>query len=908
MRVAWLGPTVPGALLMLGAPAIRPTWLAPGAPGTVLRTEPGGSLGWVVPSAAALPITTPGDLIVGDASGSAARLARGETGQSLRVEPTGLLDWYTPPANPMIGAGDLIVGLAGGVPDRLAPGASSQVLTVVGTAPTWVTPPAPGMPNPMSQAGDLILGGGGGTPTRLGIGPDGYVLTLLGGMPAWRAPSGGTGGGGTMDNPMTAVGDLIVGSTAGDPVRLPIGTADQILSVNATGQPIWRTLTASEVLSGEWTWLATPTAGPPIAEGQIAFDNIATPTTVVAAVINGTGVDTSQVFLALQDGDSIYIQDQSNSTRWRRLRVTGIATVGSGAAVIPVVEYGATQGADFTDAETVQVAIGLTTSAGSALSNPMTTLGDLIVGAASGVPGRLGVGTNGQVLTLASGVPGWQAPIGFANPMVAAGDLIVGASGGLAGRLAIGADGAVLTLVSGVPTWATGAAGLTWPLLAPDGLSTAPSYSFASAPAVGLFLSGTDLVLTADAGRALRFTSGGAARWVMDVAGMLTPAVDGASDVGSAALRVRDLHLSRQTVYAALGGAPVTPAAGKLALYGKNDKRLYVKDDAGLETLLGAGLVNPMTAPGDLITGGTAGAPTRLAIGAANQVLTVISGVPTWQPLTALTNPMIAVGDLIVGGASGAPTRLAAPVTGQVLASAGVGVAPVWSASPTLTSLVSPIVDFPTGTAPATPSANRVRLYAKTDKKLYQKDDAGVETPLGGGGGPTTEVLPIVQADLPDGTGTQNAPPVFQRWVGTAPRAGFPKITRTVAWFDPAIRQFLMWTRMLPANYGSGGALRLKWYIQSTAGDVYWLVGAWPTSDGVAEGANTWSCVGTSIVPVSSGGTYVIRETLISLSPTTELAANREVCFSVGRASDAIEDTAVDIAILVAARFEYTPA
>jgi hypothetical protein len=34
--------------------------------------------------------------------------------------------------------------------------------------------------------------------------------------------------------------------------------------------------------------------------------------------------------------------------------------------------------------------------------------------------------------------------------------------------------------------------------------------------------------------------------------------------------------------------------------------------------------------------------------------------------------------------------------------------------------------------APATPSTDKVSLYVKTDKSLYMKDDAGVETQLGG--------------------------------------------------------------------------------------------------------------------------------------------------------------------------------
>lgn len=39
-------------------------------------------------------------------------------------------------------------------------------------------------------------------------------------------------------------------------------------------------------------------------------------------------------------------------------------------------------------------------------------------------------------------------------------------------------------------------------------------------------------------------------------------------------------------------------------------------------------------------------------------------------------------------------------------------------------------IDFDEAAAPATPAAGKIRQYAKTDGKLYQKDDAGVETDL----------------------------------------------------------------------------------------------------------------------------------------------------------------------------------
>jgi len=50
---------------------------------------------------------------------------------------------------------------------------------------------------------------------------------------------------------------------------------------------------------------------------------------------------------------------------------------------------------------------------GGGMSNPMTTAGDTIYGGASGTPGRLAIGTTGQVLTVNSGAtaPTWATPV-----------------------------------------------------------------------------------------------------------------------------------------------------------------------------------------------------------------------------------------------------------------------------------------------------------------------------------------------------------------------------------------------------------------------------------------------------------------------------------------------------------------
>jgi len=52
------------------------------------------------------------------------------------------------------------------------------------------------------------------------------------------------------------------------------------------------------------------------------------------------------------------------------------------------------------------------------MDNPMTTGGDIIYGGTSGTPTRLAKGTDGQVLTLASGVPSWTDASGVSSDFI----------------------------------------------------------------------------------------------------------------------------------------------------------------------------------------------------------------------------------------------------------------------------------------------------------------------------------------------------------------------------------------------------------------------------------------------------------------------------------------------------------
>ena len=153
--------------------------------------------------------------------------------------------------------------------------------------------------------------------------------------------------------------------------------------------------------------------------------------------------------------------------------------------------------------------------------------------------------------------------------------------------------------------------------------------------------------------------------------------------------------------------APDTPASGYMQLYTKGDGKLYYKDDTGVENC-----INPMTTAGDLIYGGTDGAPTRLAKGAEGKVLTQGATNPTWSD--SLINPMTAAGDIIVGGVDGAATRL---VKGNRYQSLVVGAsAPEWGNHPYFPPFTTPVLtDFAwinQGTATAVEENGGINLTA----------------------------------------------------------------------------------------------------------------------------------------------------------------------------------------------------
>lgn len=100
--------------------------------------------------------------------------------------------------------------------------------------------------------------------------------------------------------------------------------------------------------------------------------------------------------------------------------------------------------------------------------NPMTTNGDLIT-QASGLPARIGVGADGQVLTVVAGAPAWSAVAGTGDVVGPAGavDENIAVFDGVTGKLL--KDGgitvaAILAQIQPITLWAdyTPSAGGTW--------------------------------------------------------------------------------------------------------------------------------------------------------------------------------------------------------------------------------------------------------------------------------------------------------------------------------------------------------------------------------------------------------------------------------------------------------------
>lgn len=164
-------------------------------------------------------------------------------------------------------------------------------------------------------------------------------------------------------------------------------------------------------------------------------------------------------------------------------------------------------------------------------------------------------------------------------------------------------------------------------------------------------------------------------------------ALTAASSTGGAGLRVPH------------GAAPTAPTNGDVWT---TTAGMYARINGATVGPFGAGggMSNPLTTTGDIIYSSSGTTAARLGIGSANQILTVVGGVPTWQnAASGFTNPMTTAGDIITGGSGGAAQRLAAGTNGYVLTM--VSGSPAWAAA----AGGGGLTNFTEGVSTATPNA-----------------------------------------------------------------------------------------------------------------------------------------------------------------------------------------------------------
>lgn len=362
------------------------------------------------------------------------------------------------------------------------------------------------------------------------------------------------------------------------------------------------------------------------------------------------------------------------------------------------------------------------TQAGAAgMVNPMTSIGDMIRGGVDGQPARVERGDNGQFLGLEGGVPTWLdapgASDGMDNPMTDEGDLIVGGDSGVPVRLARGAEGTALRIVAGVLAWVAEGAALTNPMTT-----------------LG------DIIVGADAGVPQRLGIGTEGQVLKAIGGEL----QWGDESGGGGGMTNPMTTLGDIIVAGAGGTPTRLPKGA------DGQVLKMVTGALAWAADVAGMTNPMTTAGDIIVAGAAGAPTRLGKGADGQVLKMVAGVLAWAAESGggggMVNPMTAEGDIIVGGPAGTPARLSKGSDGQVLKMVAGALA--WAADAAgMTNPMTSAGDIIIGGTAGAPA----RLGKGSDGQVL-KTVAGVLTwaaESGGGSGPAnTDALAEGTANL----------------------------------------------------------------------------------------------------------------------------------------------------------------
>jgi hypothetical protein len=406
-----------------------------GTPGNSVLNAVGLTMGWTGELAAGRGGTgTSGvsGIMLGNLTAPVTGIT-GIGGQILRANPsTGVYEFWTPNylESPLTALGQIIYSGAGGQPLALnanSTGNNMYLRSISSGTPAWAS----------IQGGDIVGAGLTGTndtnvQITLGGTPNNSLLRSVSLTMGWTGqlavPRGGTGvstitgvviGNGTgvmtgvagtasqllrrdatnsfyeffthnfLSNPMTSLGDIIYGNASGAPVRLAANSTASNLFLRSvsSGAPSW-----SAIGGGDVTGAAITTAND----------------TNILITASGNTTNALLRTLTLTAGWTGALSPQRGGTG--ASTITGVV-IGNGISTMVGVVGTADQLLRRNSANSAYEFFTPTY-----LSNPMTTLGDIIYGNAAGAPLRLGANatsTNKFLRSVSGGTPSWEEITGF---------------------------------------------------------------------------------------------------------------------------------------------------------------------------------------------------------------------------------------------------------------------------------------------------------------------------------------------------------------------------------------------------------------------------------------------------------------------------------------------------------------
>lgn len=252
-----------------------------------------------------------------------------------------------------------------------------------------------GMENPMASIGDMIVGGANGAPERLSTDGalEGYALKLTrdgnGNLVQNWAPEGG---GDYIPLSGTEVGHPVVG-----PIELVWGDshsylrADGVTLVGGNPVPDWRVVSPAVDAN---ILFNTPCGYFRISPNWCGIQSYSTTPIFIKSVAGKIEIKSEEAYTDVIG--SFSLSDTGSSDR----RVNAILASGN---VTSIISSSSASHALLT-ADAVQKLIEL--------NNPMTAIGDVIIGGTGGAPTRLALGANGRILTSDGTTAGWKEPDG----------------------------------------------------------------------------------------------------------------------------------------------------------------------------------------------------------------------------------------------------------------------------------------------------------------------------------------------------------------------------------------------------------------------------------------------------------------------------------------------------------------